>query len=1016
MAVIREKRQFFGKPIGVARTEGGAAEVGRALSNSVRRISQLAYNEAAQNAEKVGKETALALGSDKIVAIDPNTNTPMAFKPPQGFGGIAAEAYQGIITRRFEDSVNDALKDRAAQVSATAPNSQAYLETMTDFVNKMYNAEGEQTMFSRYIKETGEGYVASTYASLVKKEQEAARKSLIKKSKLSLFVGNNNLKKMVVAGLPSDDFEEMALKQQTLLQDLFDSDSMSVTEYIRNLEEINSIRSLQGSSQLFSIYGNMSESEKNQVRRAIQRPDLMATLPENLQGLIVTSKMATGTPTLLSALDSYSATEDAYVESASDELFTELRPNITATTTDAELSALIDEDVSPVVREEVKAEARAVRLEMQIDSKLVDANSVDLLSNELKKSGEMDESVLSTIFNGNKNLIQEVQRLTPKQREDFAKSISDRRSELQRIQANKEGEMEQGFRREGLRMTEVGTPLLQEFYTNLRGQIETSGLSNFSSIISNLDDMFAREAGNRASTIGMSESDLIGVRDAVILGKPSGLNPTQRKAYSLFRAGYVLNPSAMRGQMQAVIDAVHSDNQQTIKTLRTDSVQYAVENGIYPAKQDMVEYDNQMLGGLVLTMRTLEDFPHAVNALKNGVVLPSVQRALEASVNSYNEDDLVAATEVFGLLTNSEGIMDDGTVRQIDLLRGRISDNTYALLSAANQIGRMDGIPPLAALLELKNYSGNLEDDIKSDLDYKGSFNGIMAPYPMSDVYRKEILNVIKMRKVRGAVITPELIESIIADYSDGMIKDDNVIAPRIGDATIYAPSNFGVTVNDIVSNRINLIEALSDQMENDLLVNDTPVAAAGNQIIALLGRSAFKDLITTTQANIELFTKGYDRNVEMVRRQRIKSGLEELNFEVKYRPIFQSFREGAPTWQVGYVTKTGEFYPVEIDGQPYLLQAEVEDFASADMRFERLQNLNNVVASGAPDKVQADAELKYDASLMHLDPTTFAANEEKVSEYMQRLDMSRDKVLEMFDLYRYQYLVGSSEEITEGR
>ena len=305
---------------------------------------------------------------------------------------------------------------------------------------------------------------------------------------------------------------------------------------------------------------------------------------------------------------------------------------------------------------------------------------------------------------------------------------------------------------------------------------------------------------------------------------------------------------------------------------------------------------------------------------------------------------------------------------------------------------------------------------LQADMEQKGSFNAIMAPYPMSDVYRKEILNVLKIRKVRGATITPELIESVIEDYSDGMIKDDNVIAPRIGDATIYAPANFGITVNDIVSNRLNLIEALADQMEGDLLVNDTPVAAVGNQIIALLGRSAFKDLITTTQANIELFTKGYDKNVEMVRRQRIKSGLEELNFEVKYKPIFQSFREGAPTWQVGYTTNTGEFFPVEVDGQPYLLQANVEDFASADMRFERLQNLNNVVASGAPDNVQAEAELKYDASLAHMTPTFFASNEDAISDYMERLNMSREKVLEMFDGYRYEYLVGSSEEITEGR
>ena len=1014
MAVIRQQRQFFGKPIGVTRADGGAAQTAQALTSATKRIAQLAYDEAARQAEKVGRETGLAVDSDKIVSIDPTTNNPVAYKAPQGFGGIAAEAYQGMITRRFEESINDALKNRGAQVASAAPSSQAYLETMNDFVDKMYSAEGEQTMFSRYIKETGEQYVASTYATLRKQEQDAARKALIRKNKLSFFTGNNELRRNIAAGMKFEDFGRGLATQAMTIQNLWDSGSISVSQYTKGLEELNGLRSLQGSSSLFRLYGDMSKSEQNQVRLAIQRPDLMRTLPPEMQGLITNAKMATGTPTLLSALQSYTDTESAYVESASDELFSNLRPNITATSTDQELIGLIGNNADPDVAAEVLSEARAVRLEMQVDKNLVDANSVDLLSNELKKSGEMDRAVLSKVFNDNKELIREVENLSPDERLDFAKNITDRRSELQRIQSNEEGQLEYDFRQRGVQLRSSDD--INGDYLTLRKEIEDSGLSNFSSIVSNLDDTYARLASTRASRLGLSETDLTELRDAVIIGNPKGLNADQRKAYILYRSSYVLNPSATRGAMQATVDAVHSNNQRTIKTLRTSSVQAAVESGIYPAKADMVEYDNEMLQGQVLTMSTLEGFPHAVNALRNGVVLPSVQRALEASVSSFNEDDLNGALQVFDLLANSEGVMEDGTVRQIDLLRGRISDNAYALLSAAGQVGRMDGIVPLAALIELKNYSGNLEADIKADMEQKGSFNAIMAPYPMSDVYRKEILNVLKIRKVRGAVITPELIESVIADYSDGMIEDPNVVAPRIGDATIYAPTNFGVTVNDIVSNRINLIEALADQMEGDLLVNDTPIAAAGNQIIGLLGRSAFKDLITTTQANIELFTKGYDKNVEMVRRQRIKSGLEELNFEVKYKPIFQSFREGAPTWQVGYVTNTGEFYPVEIDGQPYLLQANVEDFASADMRFERLQNLNNVIASNAPDNVQADAELKYDASLMHLDPITFSSNEGKVSEYMQRLGVSRQKVLEMFDGYRYEYLVGSSEEITEGR
>ncbi len=41
---------------------------------NIKEIAQIAYDEAARQAEKVGKEAGLAVGSDKIVSIDPTTN------------------------------------------------------------------------------------------------------------------------------------------------------------------------------------------------------------------------------------------------------------------------------------------------------------------------------------------------------------------------------------------------------------------------------------------------------------------------------------------------------------------------------------------------------------------------------------------------------------------------------------------------------------------------------------------------------------------------------------------------------------------------------------------------------------------------------------------------------------------------------------------------------------------------------------------------------------------------------
>lgn len=1010
MAVLRQKREFFTQPIGVVRANAGAAQVGESIARSAGRMAQLAYNEAAKRAEKVGRETALAVGSDKIVSLDPQTNNPVAYKPPQGFGGIAAEAYQSMITRRFEDSVNDALKKRAAELSSTAPSADAYKNAMSDFVGQMYEAEGEQTMFSRYISETGESYVESTYATLKKKEQDAARANLIRQEKLNLFIGINDARKQIAAG---GDAEELIVNQRARLQNLWDSKSISVSEYTKSIEELQGLQSLQGSSELFSIYGSKSKSEQSQIRMAIQRPDLMRTLPQNLQDLIITAKMSTGTPTLLSALQSYVDTEDSYTTNAADELLTEFYPEISASSSYSDLISKTNTIEDPDVKAEVLGEATAIWIEQSLDAAIKDSNDIDLISNELKQAGQVDYSKIKSIT-GNDDIANALVNLDQDARKDLITAIEDRRSNLQRIQSGEEQRIEQAFRDDGFAL-EKSTKIIDD-YNSLREKTLNSNLKNKGTIASAIDDLFAREARIRASSLQLSTFQMEEVRDAVNLGNPKGLSADQKKAYDLFRASYVINPSAVRGQMDSVITARKAQSSREVETLMLSSVRSAVENGIYTNKDDMKAYDESMLKGMVLTMGTIEQFPHAVAALQSGVVLPSVQRALESSVNSFNEDDLNGALATFNLLTASEGVMQDGTVRQVDLLRGRISDNAYSLLSAANQIGRMDNIEPLAALIELKNYDGNVEADIKSDLEYNGSFNGILAEYPMSSVYRSEILNVLKMRKVRGTAITSDLIELVVEDYSEGMIKDDNVVGVRIGDKTIYAPSNFGIGVNDIISNRFDLIEALSDAAENELLLNDTPVASMGNQVIGALGRSVFKDLIGTARANIELFTSGYDRNVDMVRRQRIRSGLEELNFQVKYKPIYQSFNEGAPTWQVGYTTLTGEFKSIEIDGQPFLLQAKVEDFASADIRFERRQQLLKSKNTNAPDNVIAEAELKFDASLAHMEPSFFMSNREAVADYAERLGKTEGEVLDMFNEYRYEYLVGSSTAITEGR
>ena len=108
MAIVRQKTQVFNQPIGVVRADASDDAVGRAIANSASNLANLAYREAAIEAEKAGQEAGGAPSRTDIVTIDPTTGRPVAYQPPANFGRIAARSYQNMIDRRFEESINRA--------------------------------------------------------------------------------------------------------------------------------------------------------------------------------------------------------------------------------------------------------------------------------------------------------------------------------------------------------------------------------------------------------------------------------------------------------------------------------------------------------------------------------------------------------------------------------------------------------------------------------------------------------------------------------------------------------------------------------------------------------------------------------------------------------------------------------------------------------------------------------------------------------------------------------------------
>ena len=110
MAVIRQRTTVFNKPVGVVRTDGGSQQLGNAISQAASGLQRIAYNQASSEAQKKGMEVAQAAEESRITTINPETGKPEAYTAPETFGVIAAEAYQRVVDKRYETSMNRELK------------------------------------------------------------------------------------------------------------------------------------------------------------------------------------------------------------------------------------------------------------------------------------------------------------------------------------------------------------------------------------------------------------------------------------------------------------------------------------------------------------------------------------------------------------------------------------------------------------------------------------------------------------------------------------------------------------------------------------------------------------------------------------------------------------------------------------------------------------------------------------------------------------------------------------------
>lgn len=164
MPVIREDRKFGIQPIGVVRASQGGQITAEAVAKSAATLGNTLNKKAARYAEKTGTEMAQAAARQDIVGIDPNTGGPIALTQTAKMGTIQADAYERIVLRRFETSIEEDLSLKSAEIALSNQNENAYANIFSEYIAEMSNnATG---LYAEYIKNTGEAIQHKTRLTL----------------------------------------------------------------------------------------------------------------------------------------------------------------------------------------------------------------------------------------------------------------------------------------------------------------------------------------------------------------------------------------------------------------------------------------------------------------------------------------------------------------------------------------------------------------------------------------------------------------------------------------------------------------------------------------------------------------------------------------------------------------------------------------------------------------------------------------------------------------------------------
>ena len=1009
MVVRRLQRQSFVQPIGVVRANAGGELVGQAIANFATERANEAFRKAGIRAEKIGTEVAASLSSEAIVSIDPETNQPVRYTPPVGYGEIAATAYQNMIKSRFESSVQKEIQRKGTELASSSGSAANYRDNMSSYIDSMYNADGDATPYSRYITEYGQEYVQSTYTTLAKKEAEAARKALITSEKVRLSENERFIKQQIAAGDDPEKIRKLMQDQYIGYEGLLEADAITPTQYNAALERTYGLNSMLGSNRLIDIYTGLSDQNKAKLMVGIRNPTVLMELSreigeDDLNAYVLAAKTSASIPSIISAIKSYDESVDSYEETVADSAISDLTPMVSPLQTLDGVIALA-KDVDPTVQASVIDELTATWITQNLDIAGKTAADIDVITNALRSDGGVDYNAIKDLIGGERGqaIVSELKLMSSDERSGLADTLDDRQTSVKRIEDRAKSDEENRLR------SSIGSLAkamnVNSEYRSQATIIRKSSLDEVkkSTLLNLLDEAYTEVLRSKSKDIQLSVAELQVVSDA--LNDPASANfelfsPNAKKMYDTLKVSNDKFPALTRGFVDARITAAKNVTKRSNDQARLFGIQSNVSQA---TDEDLAFLQEQLIGDNPVFASEMMSNRVIVDTLNAGVVLPKVADAMVAALGTFDEKELRSALQVFDQYSGTSLSISGGGDVPIDMMREALPEDAYAKYKAISYVANRQRVEPLAVATMLRNYDGNIDADIKADLELPKSanLNKAFNGRPMSPKFKQELLAILRVRKAYGETITEDTVNTVIKSYTKGMTKDDNVFAPNIEDKHFYGRRQY-FSVEEVLRNR----EALADAMDKSGIYNhlltggtvvDTGVAQMGLFIGAKLS-AGVRSLFERLGAGSELTNSEYLSDTA-----RNATGKRVLRMELAYKPVVESFNMGQARFMVGYEDDMGAFQPIELNGQPWILEKNYDTGRKADLRLQSINALNVINNSGAGMKDAMTAQIAHFATLEHFDEDLLINGNEDYTRKIDRV-LGREEALEIFRQKRKEY------------